>query len=341
MRKDMLKGFLSLLCMLTLILDGKTALSGAAEGIGLCLQTIIPSLFPFFVLSSLMTNAFFRCSSLLRPLGKLCKIPNGAEPLLISGFLGGYPVGAQNVAQFYRDKLLCKTDAQRLLAFCNNAGPAFIFGILGPQFSEAWMVWMLWGIHVAGALLASRFFPVEENSIQPTIVSPVPLTAALYSALRTTGIVCGWVILFRVLIAFLKRWFLWYLPDAAQIALIGILELANGCCELTHVDSQSVRFVLCSGLLSLGGCCVAMQTMAVTDGLSLRCYTMGKLLQTLFSLLFSVLFVTGHGYLLPLLTGGIVFLSGKAEKRVAITRRLVYNKVRFSLEEPPCCFVKK
>ena len=33
--------------MLVLILDAKTALAGAKEGIQLCLYTVIPSLFPF------------------------------------------------------------------------------------------------------------------------------------------------------------------------------------------------------------------------------------------------------------------------------------------------------
>ena len=35
--------------MLVLILDSKTALAGAREGIDLCIRTVIPSLFPFFL----------------------------------------------------------------------------------------------------------------------------------------------------------------------------------------------------------------------------------------------------------------------------------------------------
>ena len=41
--------------MLVLILDGKAALLGAQAGVELCLNTVIPSLFPFFVLSVLLT----------------------------------------------------------------------------------------------------------------------------------------------------------------------------------------------------------------------------------------------------------------------------------------------
>ena len=42
--------------MMMLILDSQTAMHGAAEGIVLCINSVVPSLFPFFVLSILLTN---------------------------------------------------------------------------------------------------------------------------------------------------------------------------------------------------------------------------------------------------------------------------------------------
>ena len=44
--------------MLALILDSKTALLGAQSGLDLCVRTVIPSLFPFFVISILLTAPF-------------------------------------------------------------------------------------------------------------------------------------------------------------------------------------------------------------------------------------------------------------------------------------------
>ena len=109
----------------------------------------------------------------------------------------------------------------------------------------------------------------------------------MVGAVRTMGVICGWVILFRVLIAFLNRWFLWFLPESARIALIGILELSNGCCELPKIPDIRVRFILCSGILAAGGLCVTAQTASVTKGLSLRYYFFGKIIQILVSLMIS------------------------------------------------------
>ena len=76
--------------MLLLIFDGKTAQSAAIAGIDLCIRMLIPALFPFLVLSVLLTSAL--CSHSARWLQWFCRIiriPKGAESLLVVSTLGG------------------------------------------------------------------------------------------------------------------------------------------------------------------------------------------------------------------------------------------------------------
>lgn len=272
--------------MLVLILDGKTALEGAQQGVDLCLKTVIPSLFPFFLLSILLTGSILGTDlPLLRPIGKLFRIPNGAESILVSAILGGYPAGAQCVSEAYHSGQIRKTDAERMLAFCNNAGPAFLFGMVASAFPQKWMACSLWGIHLVSAFLVSRLFSASTEPMPLNRKAPVSLSAAMTSAVKVMACVCGWVILFRVLITFLNRWFLWLLPMEARTALTGLLELSNGCCELMAIKDLPARYIICSGLLAFGGLCVTMQTLSVAKELSLRQYFLGKLLQTVFSLI--------------------------------------------------------
>ena len=120
--------------IMILILDGQTALQGAAAGISLCLRTVIPSLFPFLFLCSVLTDSLwgttFWSGKLLRRLG----IPAGADSLLISAILGGYPAGAQAVAAAYQQGKLSRKEASHLLRFCSNAGPSFLFGMAASCF---------------------------------------------------------------------------------------------------------------------------------------------------------------------------------------------------------------
>lgn len=294
-RKSFLVGVAASLGMLVLILDGKTAVMGARDGIELCIRTVIPSLFPFFLLSNLLTTAFAgQRLSLLRPLAALCGVPQGGESLLITGFLGGYPVGAQAVAGVYRAGQISKAEAERLLAFCNNAGPAFLFGMAAALFSQRRTAFLLWFIHIVSAVFTAVLIPAGERHILSLPDGkPENFTDSMHNGVRVIAYVCGWVILFRILIGFLDRWILWILPVSVQVGITGLLELTNGCCSLAAVSGEALRFVMCSGMLAAGGLCVTMQTLSVTEGLSLRLYFLGKGMQVLFSMLLSAACVVG------------------------------------------------
>lgn len=270
--------------MLVLILDAQNAVSAAMEGVTLCLRTVIPSLFPFFVLSNYIVT---EVSSVNLPFGRhlahLLGIPAGSEGILLSGFLGGYPTGASAVSQAVSNGILTRTEGERMMAFSNNVGPAFLFGLAASVFPKRWMAWALWLIHILSALLVAMVMPGKSNRrVTRTAGSSITFPSALFSGVRTMGIVCGWVVLFRVLIGFLNRWVLWLLP-VGSVAIAGVLELTNGCCMLSQITHLGGRFVLCSGLLTFGGLCVGMQTASVAGNLDNRFYFPGKCLQTLLS----------------------------------------------------------
>ncbi len=337
MKRRLAVGGFAALGMVLLILDAKTALAGAAEGVDLCVRSVIPSLFPFFVLSILLTGSLAGGRlPILRPLGRLCRIPAGGETLLITGFFGGYPTGAQSIAQAYEAGTISKADAQRMLGFCNNAGPAFLFGIVGLFFSRG--VWTLWLIHILSALLVGILLPGGQQSTAVCKPAPCPsVSEALQRSLRILATVCGWVILFRVVIHILNRWVLWLFPAEPQVLLTGLLELTNGCCDLSRIPSTAERFVIASLLLSGGGLCVLMQTLSVTRHLGLGMYFPGKCLQMLLStglscLVVPWLFPGEHcrfSAILPLILAAVtvifLHLAEKRKKTVAFRHHLVYN----------------
>jgi len=329
--------------MLLLILDAKTALQGATEGMNLCIRSIIPSLFPFFLMSVLLTDALTGIHfPFLRPLGKICGIPKGSESLLAVGLLGGYPVGAQCVAQAYKTGQLSRHDAGRMLGFCSNAGPAFLFGMVAAKFSSFGMAWILWGIHILSALAVGAILPGKSDcSVQLRSERQETLSGALRRSIGVMAGVCGWVILFRVILSFLEHWFFWLIPEWAQVILSGLLELANGCCSLDGITNEGLRLITASAVLGFGGVCVSMQTLSVTEGLGMGWYFPGKLLQTFFSLILATIFQASffpEDHRLPILPACIlltmlilcifVIILWKLQKSIAFRKQLVYNSGR-------------
>ena len=270
---------------LLLILDSQTALSGTAAGLELCIRTVIPSLFPFLFLSTLLTATASNLKlPIFIPLCRFLRIPESAVPVFLTGILGGYPAGAQSVRDAYSQGLLSRSSAERMLGFCNNAGPAFLFGVTAALFPSPWMPWALWCIHILSALAAARILPAQCESKPISIPDkPISMTTAMNRSLKSMAQISGWIILFRLLIAFCIRWFGWFLPATGQVLLFGLLELSNGCCALPDIDSVGLRFIFCSVFLSFGGLCVTMQTMSAVGDLSMRFYFPGKLLQTAYS----------------------------------------------------------
>lgn len=337
MKRNTVPLILSVVCMLALILDGKTAISGAADGIHACIRAVIPALFPFLIISRLLTSSASGASlPFLQPLGRLLHVPSGMESIVLVGFLGGYPVGAKAVAQAYQDRLISKENAMRMLPFCSNAGPAFLFGLGASLFPKVWLCWLVWLIHILAAIFTAFCIPPAVASVQqrskPTSIS---LSQAVEDSIRTMALICGWVVLFRVLISFADRWFLWMLPQEAQVLLIGLLELTNGCLQLPTLTSPGLALMIFSVLLAFGGLCVMMQTQSVLSncGLSLQTYFPGKVLQALFSLLLSCLAQP----LLPMqmrYTPPVILLISAGIGIGASTFHFAKNKKRGGIRQP-------
>jgi len=292
-RSPWITGIVSGLGILVLIIDGRTATTAVADGIGLCIQVVIPALFPFMCLGLLMNHALFgKRIAFLQLLNHYCGIPNGAETIMLTGLLGGYPIGAQSTANAWSMGLLNKKTAQRMLSFCNNAGPAFIFGLAGGIFHSLREVVALWVVLILSSVLTAIILPGKEHCATTLPNNQqITVTQAIEQSVRTMGYICAWVVLFRMLIAFLDRWFLWILPLNLRVFLYGIIELSNGCVALAKISSNALRFLICSCFLSFGGICVCMQTRSVIKELSVNQYIVGKLLQGLVSSTLCCIFI--------------------------------------------------
>ncbi|MBQ8358791.1 MAG: hypothetical protein IJX37_02585, partial [Oscillospiraceae bacterium] len=268
--------------MLLLILDPQTAKTGASEGIELCIRVIIPSLFPFFIVTSFLNTSLLGLRiPLLHILSKQLQIPDGGESVLVLGLMGGYPVGAQLVCDVYAEKRLSKRDCQILLGYCSNAGPAFIFGVTGMLFKAHWVPFVLWGIHILSALITGWLLPRPHSTAIDLRGAPgASIVSALRKSIHICASVCGWVTIFKIILAYLNQWLRNDLRNEIMICIAGFLELTNGCLQLEQIDSEAARFILCTAFLSFGGICVLLQTASVTRELGYGLYIPGKIMQT-------------------------------------------------------------
>ena len=292
--------------LLLLIALPEVAASAARDGLALCAGVVLPSLFPFFVCSQLFLQLGFaaRLSRLLsRPVSRLLRLPVQAGSAFVLGLFGGYPAGTQIACGLYEKKLLTRQEAERALAVCNQAGPSFIFGVLGGAvFKSAAAGAFLYGVQLLSAVLVCRLSGGPSRwdaAALPAQDSDISFAAAFSESVRRAGLsamqVCMFVTVFSVLSRFLLLAIGTWLPEQALPLALGVMELSAGCAALGSCDLPVLwKLCLASALLSFGGCSVLAQSRAVAAdaGLQGRLLFPCKLLQAAISAALSLLFAS-------------------------------------------------
>jgi len=323
----------ALLCLaaLGLLLYPGEAAEGGRQGLALCLERVIPSLFPFFVLSSLATALGLaeRLGQRLAGLmGRVFHVSGAAALPLAVGLLSGSPAGARCCAELCAAGMLDREEAERLLGFCANLSPGFIVGMAGAGiFGDGLVGLYLWGVHVFSSLLFGVLLGLRRRGADSprgqvrrrSVPAPSPLRAfpeAVAGAGSAVLTVCAFVVLFSVLLAVLEACGaleglagLLPLPEGqAAAAVRGLLETTAGVSALTAAGGKSA-LVLCAFLLGFSGLSVLCQILAVLgeSGLSPRCLLPGKLFQAGVSA--GVVFLTGD-LVLPRVRAAFLPLRG-------------------------------
>ena len=280
-----------LLCLCVLLLAigllafSKVAGDGIRSGLAICGNVVIPSLFPFMVLSGFVTLSMVS-DWIAKPFQgitrRLFHLPGSLSSVILMSFIGGYPVAAKALGPLLDEGRVTPQQASRMLCFCVNAGPPFIVTIVGTQLLGSPQAgWILLGSQVAsavliGAVLARRHpvpAPAEGRH------TPVPLANAFVQSVANgvSGMVtiCAFVLLFSSITALLSAK---VLPDLVQFlsrsfaapqldsafftALVyGLLEVVNGCNAAVETRPE-MAFLLCAFFLSFGGLSIFCQVSA-------------------------------------------------------------------------------
>ncbi|MDR0952055.1 MAG: sporulation protein [Oscillospiraceae bacterium] len=310
---------LVLAALAALLIFPEAAAEGARAGLSLCARVIIPSLFPFTALACMLLALGFpnALGKLLAPvMEKLFHVSGSGAAVFLLGISGGYPLGAVTVSELYSRSELSRKEAERLLGFCDNSGPAFIIAVAGVAvFGSTAAGFFLYAVHVlaaiaVGVLIRGKASPAAAPKASPKSVG---LAAAFSSGVRRAGeaavSVCCFVVFFSVAVSVLDA--VGFFPALAgalshktglelhftRSLLTGLLEIGTGAGSLLGLSWNAQSAALTAFILGWGGFSVQAQASAVIieSGLSPAAHLYGKALHGLSSALiaffaFSVFF---------------------------------------------------
>jgi len=260
-------------------------LSSARDGLMLWFNNVLPALLPFIVVINMLTalGTVKTVSKWANPFMKsIFRLPGAGSFALITGLLSGYPMGAKTIGDLWHNREITTKEAQRLLAFCNNAGPLFIIGVVGVGIlGNLTAGYVLWAGHVMAAIIVgimtrSKGSNTEINTthcVNPKSEMPKIgkiLGSAVKNAMEALVLVGGMIIFFSVVIRAMSV----VTGDSPIMSVIaGIIEVTNGANAIGNGVQgviSTYRLAAIGGIISFGGFSVHAQSLHFTAGTGIK-----------------------------------------------------------------------
>lgn len=263
--------------------------TGAKIGLNYCLETLIPSLFPFIIISlfAVYSGVSEKLGKFLSPFTKaFFDLPGNAGSAILIGLLGGYPTGANGIMALYKKGSLSKSQAEKMLYFTVAAGPAFIINVIGETLlNNKKLGFILFLSHVIpvfilGGLCKFLFKSADDSKEEKnpkndnfqhnlSISDAIILSSA--KAYQNMFSICTLVILFSSLLEIIQnsRINILFLEMLRNIGINSNIaqSIVPLLLEMTRGSFISIKFHLSLPLLSFflafGGLCVHMQIFSI------------------------------------------------------------------------------
>ncbi len=278
--------------------NSNVASSYIKKGISVCMNSLIPSLFPYLVLSDILLSLSFQ-SIFEKPFKKIMRlffgISGSGACAFILGILCGFPLGAKCAVELYSKGEISRDECERLLAFCNIPSLAFTVGMVGNIFKSPVVGLGFWGACVLCAALGgiSNKLLLGESISKAAVARPMPkngsrkssgsiFVRAIERSARSTLLICAYVVFFSALtgsISFLLEGI--FLPQELRSLLFGFFELTGGIESTARISSLKAKSALCGFFLGWSGLSVHLQIFSICDGKDLKFtnYLIQKLFQ--------------------------------------------------------------
>lgn len=273
--------------------------AGAKKGVDYCLNILVPSLYPFMVLSVFVVK-----SGLAQKAGehlenftqRVFHLPGCAAACLLMSVVGGYPAGARSIVSLYEDGGISEKQAKQMLCFCVNAGPSFVITAVGVGlfknalsgyilFASQFIVFVILGI-ICGALSKNENRHAEKKTYKKISASEALIASASDAAYSTMNMCC-FVILFAALMNILR---VFITSPKVSAVFSGLLEVTGGCADLARINAPLWAAAFAIGW---GGVCVHFQIYTFVSGIhiSRARFIFFRLLQGAMSAAVSYIFI--------------------------------------------------
>lgn len=261
---------------------------------------LFPSIFPFFVLASLLLELGIatKISNKLNPIFKrLFHVEGNSSFIILVSIISGFPSGSKYVVESYKNKTIDKTTANYLLTFTHFANPLFILGTCGLILNSLSLAYKILIIQIISNLILGIILRPKEiisskkiNNYQnkPFLEAlPKAINDAIKLLLFMLGSITFFMFFSKLLTSFLS------LNPFFETIITGILDMTSGISLVPSIDTTNyIRGLIVLTFITFGSFSVHLQVLnnIKEEDLEYKYFFFGRIIETSIALLLYILF---------------------------------------------------
>ncbi len=307
--------FFILIAVCVLIAVSGNYSSAVLSGINLWVACVLPSLFPYFFITSILSGLKVtgKISYKLSPFTRTLFNTGGSTGYaFMTSLISGYPIGAKVVADLKNAQLLSDTESVRAAAFCSTSSPMFILSSVGSiMFNSSAFGLTLFLTHVISTILVGVIFSFYKRKDKPKNTSSLPelnhtdnvLYQSAYSAVTSVLVVGGLITIFYLLTEILLSLnLLSPIIDAVTLftgdknlsrsIVLGAFECTRGLKTLSKNGITFFTLPFAAAICGFGGLSVIAQSLAYLKKAKIKTapFVLSKLLSAVLGFFIGLIF---------------------------------------------------
>jgi len=259
-----------IILLFSILINNKLVFETINYSLNIWVNTLIPSMFPFFVISDILINynlVEFIPKFIINLFSYIFNISKTSTTIFFLSLISGFPSSARNIKNYYNKKLISLEEANHILLFTHFSNPMFILTTIGIFFLNNQMYGYIilishyLGNFIIGILLRNKSIITNKNYTKEKIICQnfsKTLISSIKSSIDTLLLILGTLTSFLIVSSFFVEFF--DFSPYPEMILKGILEMTMGLKELSLLNISDIyKIVISTMFISFGGLSVHLQ----------------------------------------------------------------------------------
>ena len=261
---------------------------------------LFPSIFPFFVLASLLLELGIatKISNKLNPIFKrLFHVEGNSSFIILVSIISGFPSGSKYVVESYKNKTIDKATANYLLTFTHFANPLFILGTCGLILNSLSLAYKILIIQIISNIILGIILRPKElitskiktNHQSKSFLEALPkaINDAIKILLFMLGSITFFMFFSKLLTSSLS------LNPFFETIITGILDMTSGISLVNSINTTTyIKGLLVLTFITFGSFSVHLQVLnnIKEEDIDYKYFFIGRIIESAIALVLYILF---------------------------------------------------